>query len=76
MKGKIKFFERKKGFGFIKGEDGNDYFLIWNNIDKSIKKNPELKSRLRRNAKVLFDVGETMEKGPVAANVHFDEATE
>lgn len=27
MKGKIKFFNTKRGYGFITGEDGNDYFL-------------------------------------------------
>jgi len=27
MKGKVKFFHEVKGFGFITGEDGNDYFF-------------------------------------------------
>ncbi|HIG93170.1 MAG: cold shock protein beta-ribbon, CspA family [archaeon GW2011_AR9] len=27
MKGTVKFFNRKKGFGFISGEDGQDYFV-------------------------------------------------
>ncbi|MBI3333963.1 cold shock domain-containing protein [Candidatus Pacearchaeota archaeon] len=27
MKGKVKFFNEKKGFGFILGEDGKDYFV-------------------------------------------------
>ena len=27
MKGKVKFFNEKKGFGFIAGEDGKDYFV-------------------------------------------------
>jgi CspA family cold shock protein len=27
MKGKVKFFNDVKGFGFITGEDGNDYFF-------------------------------------------------
>lgn len=26
--GKVKWFNDKKGFGFISGEDGNDYFCI------------------------------------------------
>lgn len=27
MKGKIKFFNDIKGFGFVTGEDGKDYFV-------------------------------------------------
>jgi CspA family cold shock protein len=27
MRGTVKFFNTKKGFGFISGEDGQDYFL-------------------------------------------------
>lgn len=27
MKGKVKFFNRQKEFGFITGEDGKDYFV-------------------------------------------------
>ena len=27
MKGKVKFFNREKEFGFIIGDDGKDYFL-------------------------------------------------
>lgn len=27
MQGTVKFFNRKKGFGFISGEDGKDYFV-------------------------------------------------
>jgi CspA family cold shock protein len=27
MKGKVKFFDRTKGFGFITAEDGIDYYV-------------------------------------------------
>ena len=27
MKGNVKFFNRMKGFGFIAGEDGKEYFV-------------------------------------------------
>ena len=27
MKGKVKFFNKAKGFGFISGEDGKEYFV-------------------------------------------------
>lgn len=36
MKGKVKFFNHEKEFGFITGEDGKDYFVhksgLLNNI--------------------------------------------
>lgn len=30
--GKVMWFSRKKGFGFIKSEDGEEYFVHVNNI--------------------------------------------
>ena len=27
MKGKVKFFDQEKEFGFITGDDGKDYFV-------------------------------------------------
>lgn len=32
MQGKVKWFDPHKGFGFISGEDGNDYFVHQSNI--------------------------------------------
>lgn len=32
MTGRIKFYNRKEGYGFITGDDGRDYFLSYKNI--------------------------------------------
>lgn len=34
MKGKVKFFDVKKGYGFIKGEDDKDIFVHYTQIKK------------------------------------------
>jgi len=59
MKGKVKFFNRSKGFGFIAGEDNKEYFVHESGIKQgSIDENDE----------VEFDVEEG-DKGPKAVNV-------
>lgn len=40
MTGKIKFFDWKKGFGFIAGDDGKDYFVGYGGMIKMSKKGP------------------------------------
>jgi len=59
MKGKVKFFNAGKGFGFIAGEDNKEYFVH----ESAIKKGP-----IDENDEVTFDVEEG-DKGPKAANV-------
>ena len=34
MQGKVKWFDNKKGYGYITGEDGKDYFVHHSNIEK------------------------------------------
>ena len=62
MLGKVKWFNDKKGFGFISGEDGNDYFLPFSKINKEGFKT------VSEGEEVTFDVEEG-EKGPQATNV-------
>jgi len=63
MKGKVKWFNDQKGFGFITPEDGSkDLFVHHTSIQASGFKT------LAENQEVEFDV-EQSEKGPRAANV-------
>jgi|SRR3989338_3223662 len=60
MEGSVKFFNRKKGFGFIHGEDGQDYFVHFSALPRGVF--------LRDNDKVSFDKAEG-ERGLKAENV-------
>ena len=62
MKGTVKFFSNRKGYGFITGEDGNDYFVHHTGI------NAEGYKTLKSEQNVEFDVNET-ERGNTAVNV-------
>lgn len=35
MKGTVKWFNTQKGYGFIVGDDGTDYFVHYSNIKVS-----------------------------------------
>jgi len=37
MKGKMKFFNEAKGFGFITGEDGKDYFVHSSGLSPGVR---------------------------------------
>ena len=65
MKGTVKFFNVKKRFGFITGEDGVDYFVHITGLKPG--------TRLFEGDEVTFDVEEG-EKGKKAVNVEKEQA--
>ena len=60
MKGKVKFFNETKGFGFIAGEDGKEYFV------HSTGLNPG--TSIAKDDSVTFEI-EQGDKGPKASKV-------
>lgn len=60
MKGNVKFFDGTKGFGFIKGEDGTEYFVHQTGLQEGVT--------LNEDDEVEFEV-EQGERGPKANNV-------
>ena len=64
MQGIVKEYNRDRGFGFITGENGEDYFVHVYGLG------PKLKNfGLRSGHKVLFDVEFDNMKGDKAVNV-------
>ena len=60
--GKVKWFNDKKGFGFITRDNGDDLFVHFNSIDMEGFKT------LKEDTKVEFEVVKT-DKGEAAAKV-------
>ena len=60
MKGTVKFFNVMKGFGFIAGEDGKEYFVHKSGLAEGVT--------LSENDTVTFDT-EQGDRGPKAVNV-------
>jgi len=60
--GVVKWFNANKGYGFIKGEEGQDLFVHYSSITMQGYKS------LMEGDRVSFDVEET-ERGPQAKNV-------
>ena len=62
MKGRVKWFNNEKGYGFIEREDGNDVFVHFSAIqDEGFK-------TLNEGQDVEFEIVEGA-RGPQAANV-------
>ena len=61
-KGQVKWFNEKKGYGFITGEDGNEVFVHYSGIQGEGFKS------LNEGDKVEFEVSKGA-KGPQAINV-------
>ena len=60
MEGVVKWFNLRKGYGFVKGDDGEDYFIHHAALEKE--------TFLRENDKVSFEPTKT-DKGKQAKNV-------
>ena len=60
MQGTVKWYNRAKGYGFITGEDGGEYFVHYSAIPQG--------TFIRENDLVSFDAADT-EKGKQAQNI-------
>ena len=65
-KGTVKWFSEEKGFGFITGDDKEDYFVHMSGLREHLQS-----KGLRTGQKVSFDVHFGM-KGDKAINVRVD----
>lgn len=63
MKGTVKWFNPRTGYGFITGEDGDDYFVHYTSIQSDGFRT------LKENTEVTFDVNHDESDRPVAKNV-------
>jgi len=60
MKGTVKWFNQRKGYGFIKGEDGKEIFVHRTDVPMG--------TFLDEGDKVEYEI-ETLEKKPKAINI-------
>jgi len=66
MKGKVKWFDSAKGYGFIHTDDGNDVFVHYSGIEKEGFK------ALEQGQEVEFDITDG-KRGPQAVKVNLVE---
>ncbi len=60
VEGTVKFFNESKNFGFINGDDGQDYFVHRSGVEEG--------KRIREGDRVSFEVVEG-DRGPKAEKV-------
>lgn len=60
INGKVKLFDTTKGYGFIAGEDGQDYFVHYTSIVDH--------KHLEEGQSVVYTIGEN-DNGEIATNV-------
>lgn len=65
IKGKVKWYNRIKGFGFIVTEDEKDIFVHRSSLENAFK-------GLKEDQTVVFEIKES-EKGLFASNVKIEE---
>ncbi len=63
MEGKFKWYKKEKGYGFVTGEDGKDYFVHFSALPKE-----QEDIRESDNIKVTFDL-KTTERGPQVSTI-------
>ncbi len=66
FEGKVKWFDPKKGFGFIERDEGDDVFVHFSSIEGDGFKS------LEEGQKVTFEIVDS-DKGPQASNVNLVE---
>ncbi|MCK4942256.1 MAG: cold-shock protein [Candidatus Aminicenantes bacterium] len=66
FEGKVKWFDPKKGFGFIQRDEGDDVFVHFSSIEGNGFKS------LEEGQKVTFEIVDS-DKGPQASNVNLVE---
>jgi len=64
MEGTVNWFNIKKGYGFVKGEDETDYFVHYTSIPNGVV--------LKEGDKISFEVKST-ERGNQATNIELVE---
>jgi cold shock protein len=65
MKGKVKWFDDTKGFGFLLSDEGHEFFVHWKSI---VTMSERERKFLTQDENVEFDTMET-DKGTQAINV-------